>query len=379
MAKNENSASGRLVRVISADGKAVGKTYPKRAEGLVKKGRARYVNDFEIRLNASVDNTEEHKMNDVTLNTAVQQPAPSVGAETAIQKAFDKVNEATAKAESLKAFAEERGTAVQTARGRHEIQFNARYWQPDVCEAERTFIQGPDGEIAEAYTLGNWTDEHCEIVRVFDDLDKNARYLFTFWLNGGENDASTELCELVITADDDTDNSCVYRLNRNYIKPLISRNGWGLYEIPFIADYGEKLEIRFAAERAPMTVLTAKEHSAYEGLCSARDIYENFRPLRHNIVFEDGWDKTKYYSTENILTKLSNEALVRGNLNKALINGVRVFEDERSGKLAELLKGASELVVQANGQLEEGNESDIKDTLIALSESLNTAVKIING
>ena len=48
----------------------IGSTYPKRAAGLAKKGRARYVNDWDIRLNVSdvINFTEETKMDNNIIN-----------------------------------------------------------------------------------------------------------------------------------------------------------------------------------------------------------------------------------------------------------------------------------------------------------------------
>ena len=49
MTKN-NAQAKQTVRVFAAEGEEIGSTYPKRARGLVKKGRAQYVNDCDIRL-----------------------------------------------------------------------------------------------------------------------------------------------------------------------------------------------------------------------------------------------------------------------------------------------------------------------------------------
>ena len=68
---NNNSNGHQTVTVISQDGEHIGLTYPRRAAGLVKKGRARYVNDNTIRLNSVSDaeNTEDIKMDNInTLN-----------------------------------------------------------------------------------------------------------------------------------------------------------------------------------------------------------------------------------------------------------------------------------------------------------------------
>ena len=73
MTKNgTNSANSKqTVSVQSQDGENIGLTYPKRAAGLVKKGRARFVNDNTIRLMdvSDVTHTEDIKMDNInTLN-----------------------------------------------------------------------------------------------------------------------------------------------------------------------------------------------------------------------------------------------------------------------------------------------------------------------
>ena len=72
MTKNASNADKRTVTVLSQDGEPAGFTYPRRAAGLVKKGRARFVNDNTIRLNSVSDalNTEDIKMdNNIISNT----------------------------------------------------------------------------------------------------------------------------------------------------------------------------------------------------------------------------------------------------------------------------------------------------------------------
>ena len=67
MTKNNVCTGGKTVRVIAADGSEVGSTYQKRAVGLVKKGRACFVNDFTIRLDMSdtIQNSEVIEMDQI--------------------------------------------------------------------------------------------------------------------------------------------------------------------------------------------------------------------------------------------------------------------------------------------------------------------------
>ena len=216
MTKNgTNSANSKqTVSVQSQGGENIGLTYPKRAEGLVKKGRARFVNDNTIRLMdvSDVTHTEDIKMDNInTLNE---------------NKNEQRVN---------------------------RLLFNAREWSFNKdCQksnvGNRSFMQGPDGNLAEAYTIGDWGYNWTEIVTKTLILPKNTTHTLTFWLNGGENDKNDEVCRFVVVYNNDCDNCYTYNLNRNFIKPLKKVNGWELYEIPFITGDNEYTQLRFVAK-----------------------------------------------------------------------------------------------------------------------------------
>lgn len=275
MTKNETTAASRqTVTVQSQEGENIGLTYPKRAAGLVRKGRARFVNDNTIRLTGVSDatHTEDIKMDNInTLNE--NKNAPQV----------------------------------------NRLFFNAREWSFNKdCQksnvGNRSFMQGPDGNLAEAYTIGNWGYNWTEIVTKQLILPKNTTHTFTFWLNGGENDKNDEVCRFVVIYNNDCDNCYTYNLNRNFIKPIKKVNGWELYEIPFITGDNEYTQLKFAAMRAYMTVLSAKPAEAYADLPDTVDEFESERPQRHNIVFADGWPTNEWYSTRALRQKYSSGA-----------------------------------------------------------------------
>ena len=264
MTKNGSNEGKLTVTVLSADGSKAGLTYPKRAAGLVKKGRARFVNDNTIRLEYGVsdviDLTEDIKM-DNNINTTTAQPI-------------------------------------------NKLYFNAREWSFNKsCSknvGNRSFMQGPDGVITEAFTIGNWGYDWTEIMTKSLILPKNTLHTFTFWLNGGENDCADEVCRLDIIFNDDWENRYSFNLNRSYIKPLKKYNGWELYEIPFVTSDNEYTQLRFVAQRAYMTVMGARDAVEYEDLPDIPDEFEGIRPQRHNIVFDDGFPTDEWYSTANL-------------------------------------------------------------------------------
>lgn len=271
--------------MVKADGQTAGFTYPKRAKGLVKKGRAHYVNDFEICLDVSDENIflEEHTMETIkdittsTESTTTQQPVT-------------------------------------------HLCFNAREWSfnKDCSNNKgiRTFIQGPDGLVAEAYMIGDWGWNWTEIQSKTLILEKNMLHTFTFWLNGGENDNNNEICRFEVIFNNDYENRYTFNLNRNFIRPLKKVNGWELYEIPFLTGDNEYTQLRFVAQRAYMTVLAAKDPAAYAALPDTVDEFEGERPQRHNIVFDDGYPTDEWYSTKNLRAEREKKQAQQDNPNQ---------------------------------------------------------------
>ncbi len=270
MTKNEVCAGRQTIRVFGPDGSEVGSTYPKRAAGLVKRGRACYVNDFAIRLNMSdtIQNSEVIKMdNNMNIETENKQ-------------------------EEKKVF---------------KLYFNARDWKFNRdCSQNvggRSFMEGPDKGLAEAYMIGDWQYNWTEIVSETLMLPKFTDCSLTFWLNGGENDRNDEVCRFEVILNNDYEQRYTYNLNRNYIQPLKKLNGWELYEIPFQTRDNEYTQLKFVAQRAYMTVMTAKDASEYAQFEDNPDPFESERPQRHNLIFDDGFPKNSWYSTDALQKK----------------------------------------------------------------------------
>lgn len=274
MTKNEDSASRQTIRVLAPDGRDAGSTYPKRAAGLVKKGRACYVNDFTIRLNMSdaIHKSEVMKMDNMNNIEAGRN--------------------------------QEEGNVLK-------LYFDARQWRfNESCDrnvGNRSFMVGPDGTLAEAYMIGNWSWDWTEIISDLL-LPKYTDCTFTFWLNGGENDRYNEVCRFEVILDDDYNQRFTFNLNRNFIPPLKKLNGWELYEIPFRTLGNERTQLRFVAQAAYMTVMEAKDAAAYAQFADIPDPFESERPQRHNLIFPDGFPKDKWYGTEQLIAKYREEA-----------------------------------------------------------------------
>lgn len=246
------------IKVTDVNGKELGLTYPKRAKGLIKNGRAQYVDDCTIRLS------------DVS---------PDLLSE---------------------------------AKQMNYIFLNPRNWS-EKDGVERTFIDGFEGSLEEILQIGSWTTE-CKAESKHFLLNPDAEYSFVFWLNGGENEGGREICDLIIRFNLENGFANRYKLNRSYIKPLLHFRGWELYSIGFTTpEASEAVDVNFTfhVKNAPMAVKAAKEPEYYSEWKDEIDEFASQRPQRHNIVFEDGWPSIHMqggnrYSTEVLRAKKSS-------------------------------------------------------------------------
>lgn len=196
---------------------------------------------------------------------------------------------------------------------------------------ERSFINDFDGSLVESLMFGGWNEPYVKVGSRHFSLLPNTEYCFVFWLNGGENDKNNEICQLQITFFDNPGDCCTYKLNRNYIKPLLHRQGWELYSIPFVTPDVEQgvigseqvsaspvgaeqggfatasvvdTRFSFVSGNAPMAVKPAKEPSFYAEWEDEPDEFAKWRPQRHNLVFEDGWPAINMYGGDKYSTEV---------------------------------------------------------------------------
>lgn len=280
------------VTVTDANGNYIGTTYPKRARGLIKNGRALFVDDCTIRLSANAEPSDTYHASEVAqMNTIYFNPRNWSFEQTQYnnQNSF--------------AFSHTYG-----------MNRNSGYTPP--VRAERSFISDFDGGLVESLLFGHWDAPAVTAVSSEMFLTPDTAYRFVFWLNGGENDKSSEICQLRIIFSGSPEDCYTYNLNRNYIKPLLHRDGWELYSIPFqtpavsTAEEGTSepssavaTRLAFIAENAPMAVKPAKEPEAYADWEDAPDAFAGQRPQRHNLVFEDGWPSISQYGGGNYSTE----------------------------------------------------------------------------
>lgn len=302
--------NNQTVVVITKYGEVVGKTYPKRATGLVKKGRAEFLSEYVIRLKdfCPTEISEEINMDINNINETINNQ-PEVTPKTA--------------------FTADSAAAEQKNERRQDyILFNPRdyYKNPDLGwgTVSRHMKQLVDGSFIEVYSLGNWNNCFSGIVSKEIPISPDCDYTFVFWLNGGENDRNNEKCELLVIYTDGTHERATseeyhgnytYRLNRGNLKPVKTVDGWYLFAIDLPRTDKPYVEFRFEVNNAPTHLRAAQPPESYADIPDSPDEYAQYRKQRHNIFFEDGWPSESEYggdvqSTAAIRKRL--EALARG-------------------------------------------------------------------
>ncbi|MGN1416046.1 MAG: hypothetical protein ACI4XF_04340 [Oscillospiraceae bacterium] len=219
------------VIVTDVTGKIIGETYPKRARGLVKNGRAEYVSDCEIRLRfRKIDGAP------ITHDPSVNKNTEDID----MSKAID---------------------------------FNAREFKFDKeCTTNvgsRMFVTDFRGENTEQFEIGDWQWSWTQI-RCEKFLEKNTDYLFRFAMTGGHNDTNDAVSQLIIFFDEDWEDRYVYPLDKSRFKPAVSkRDESGLlrvFEMPFNTGNAEKTTFLLIAQHAVARFFAPCELSAYSVL-----------------------------------------------------------------------------------------------------------------
>jgi len=217
------------VIVTDSTGVRIGLTYPKRARGLVKKGRAEYVSADCIKLLGGtrpppVKDTEDFKMSNIIDFNAAEFK-------------FD--------------------TSVQPT------EWNS------VNAGSRMFLTDFKGENVQVFEIGDWQWTWSQI-KCTKQLEPNTDYLFRFAVSGGVNDTGNGVSHFIVMHDKDWDDRLEYPLERSRFKPLISKRGsegWlRVYEIPFNSGESGEVTLIFNAQHFVETIMPAYENEAYAEL-----------------------------------------------------------------------------------------------------------------
>ena len=208
--------------VTDENGNVIGTTYPKRAAGLVKNGRAEYVSDCEIRL--------------------ISAHAPTAEIKTEEQQ-MSKI-----------------------------IEFDARKFAFDKsCRSNsglRTFITLSLGT-AEVWEIGDHDRHRSQIISRMK-LQKFTDYTFRFAMVGGHNEDGDEVSLVNIFPENRWDDRLTYALDKNRFEPVCSkRDKTGLlrvFELPFNTGSAEDWCIVITQEKAPAKFTAPLPLDAYAGL-----------------------------------------------------------------------------------------------------------------
>ncbi|MCQ2416534.1 MAG: hypothetical protein MJ071_01835 [Oscillospiraceae bacterium] len=180
-------------------------------------------------------------------------------------------------------------------------------WEPDAMISSNNTkpvkVHGYLNRTIDAWQIGSWDSRWSAIESSIPVekgwLEPGQEYRFCFCLNGGENSEGTETCMLEIFGDDWEDR-LAFPLNRSITKPILYKNHWFIYAIPFISPSAtEVLHFRFVASGAVCTIGSIPEMnmSVPESLTS--DEPDTTHSQRHNLFYSSGWPEGKESNTTN--------------------------------------------------------------------------------
>ena len=182
-----------------------------------------------------------------------------------------------------------------------DLFFCPESWEPDSMissnAAAQIQVQDYAGRTSEAWQLGdwgsNWTAITTKIPIETGWLESGSDYRFCFWLNGGENSRGDEVCMLEIFGDEWEERLC-FPLNRDKTRPVMQKNHWLLFAIPFTAPKAAaSLNFRFVAAGAVCTITGLHDMDMSRCEALTPDEPDTGHAQRHNIVFPHGWPNEK--------------------------------------------------------------------------------------
>lgn len=244
--KHNTDARGMIpieknIIVSDANGRRIGSTYPKRAKGLVKNGRAEYVSDHEIHLNTTHAPAVIHHTEDIGMSKI--------------------------------------------------IDFHTRDFEFEkTCNSNvgfRGFITTPVGD-EEIWEIGSWGWDWTQITSKAYQLEPNTDYIFRFAMTLGHNDDNREesLVHIVYCDDgkDGWEDRFTYCIRMSRFKPIISKRVTDeqtmlrVFELPFHTGDHSEWRIMIVSNHAVARFFRAKEIASYANL---EDLsYEDWRKER---------------------------------------------------------------------------------------------------
>lgn len=224
------------IKVTDDNGNVLGYTYPKRAKGLIKNGRARYVDDCTISLSvSSPDNKSEAK------------------------------------------------------KQMNYILLNPRDWS-EKDGVELSFIDGLENKLEEVVTI--YADETgCFAESRHYLLEPDAENSFVFWLKCDDATSPSKACDLLVNFNTEEPTFNRYKLCRNLIKPGLDYKGWKLFSIGFNTPKAEgKVDVNFSftVKGLDVVLMSAKEPDYYNDWKEEKETKE---PLKKDVLITYDWGK----------------------------------------------------------------------------------------
>ena len=336
---NSQSTRGRTPMekntiVLDELGQIVGETYSKRASGLVKKGRAEYVDDHTIRF--------------------VAHHAPTI--------LLDVLND------------------MEELKVSKVIDFNAREFRFDETNqgqnvGSRMFITDMFDKATEVFEIGSlsaWTQICSDKV-----LEKDTDYIFRFGLLRGVGFGNTT-SQFILIPDDNWDDRFVFSLTNDEFKPAAIKKWNGsdfrIYEIPFNTGSVEKYRFVIVQHAAVAKVFPAKEVMEYSFLENSNCENSRFSKMKPNFEFDfdteamkkdfSDFGKAAESTVKSAFGKISN-AFATG------FNNVGNAENKAKGTAADIKATAADVAEEPKATV----DNLVKDVVEEVKTATETVVE----
>ncbi|MDR0821643.1 MAG: hypothetical protein LBN40_04160 [Oscillospiraceae bacterium] len=308
------------VTVTDEQGIHIGFTYPKRASGLIKKGRAERIGDLEIRLitnssSLSFNEREFFIMDDIDISNLEKEVDGLLHVEEVIELHIGDNTEATAQTESdteTNADKEEQNvnrqsTSKRTSLAGERLTFITKDWKT-AANAFRTTLNGADGKLTDAFFVGG--NSASGTIQSNFALQPSTAYVFSFWLSTKEYGGAVTLSA---TFEGDESGKYVFGLSGGFITPAIKIGDWKLFEVPFTSGDTGAVTLSFdvADSDAVAAITTAKPVEEYGALGAS--------------PFEKAGSKAKTFIDDNVDFSKFGEEL--GRVGRIAADAVKIATD----------------------------------------------------
>ena len=235
------------VLVTDCNGRSIGYTYPKRAKGLVKNGRAEALGDCEIRLRSAHVSSVSDLFSDKKINFEEDQKTEEKYMSQVLSfdaKDFDY---------SREVYDREFASGACFAKG---YPYAAEY----LITGGRFIRKDPECRDVEGFEIGNTRRGFCEISAV-KEITPDTDYMFRFAVIGGIRGRDKCFTRLYVQPEGEEER--VYALEENLYKPVFCRLNpqqrfIRVFEVPIHSKKADSVKITFTAAGIGIELLPAE-------------------------------------------------------------------------------------------------------------------------